>query len=190
MLTSDSESLSNAILEAMAARLPVVAYNVGGNAELINDERGELITRRMKTTSLMQSTDFYPTPTSASNRARTLVALWKKILVLIEYAADTKISTGLFSKKNAEKTRPMSTPPDRQPNKLKVASSPPACATLEDKLSRPTCSCASGRTIPTWKLVSSPSIHHSLAYSPGQNPFPVSVRFCGNPSTSSIFGMA
>ena len=33
--TSDSESLSNVILEAMAARLPVVAYNVGGNAELL-----------------------------------------------------------------------------------------------------------------------------------------------------------
>jgi glycosyltransferase involved in cell wall biosynthesis len=48
--TSDSESLSNVILEAMAARLPVVAYNVGGNAELLanspansKDERGFLI---------------------------------------------------------------------------------------------------------------------------------------------------
>lgn len=44
VLTSDSESLSNAILEAMAASLPVVAYNVGGNAELVNDDRGALIT--------------------------------------------------------------------------------------------------------------------------------------------------
>jgi glycosyltransferase involved in cell wall biosynthesis len=43
VLTSDSESLSNAILEAMAARLPVVAYNVGGNAELVNDQRGFLV---------------------------------------------------------------------------------------------------------------------------------------------------
>jgi glycosyltransferase involved in cell wall biosynthesis len=43
VLTSDSESLSNAILEAMAARLPVVAYNVGGNSELINEQRGFLI---------------------------------------------------------------------------------------------------------------------------------------------------
>jgi L-malate glycosyltransferase len=34
---SDSESLSNVILEAMAAGLPVVAYAVGGNSELIND---------------------------------------------------------------------------------------------------------------------------------------------------------
>lgn len=40
---SDSESLSNVILEAMAARLPVVAYNVGGNSELLNDQRGALI---------------------------------------------------------------------------------------------------------------------------------------------------
>lgn len=42
-LTSDSESLSNVILEAMAAALPVIAYDVGGNAELINRQRGTLI---------------------------------------------------------------------------------------------------------------------------------------------------
>jgi L-malate glycosyltransferase len=41
VLTSDSESLSNVILEAMAAGLPVVAYNVGGNAELVSHEDGE-----------------------------------------------------------------------------------------------------------------------------------------------------
>ena len=43
VLTSDSESLSNVILESMAARLPVVAYDVGGNGELINEERGMLV---------------------------------------------------------------------------------------------------------------------------------------------------
>jgi L-malate glycosyltransferase len=43
VLTSDSESLSNVLLEAMAAGLPVVAYHVGGNAELVSEERGLLI---------------------------------------------------------------------------------------------------------------------------------------------------
>jgi glycosyltransferase involved in cell wall biosynthesis len=43
VLTSDSESLSNVILEAMGASLPIVAYRVGGNAELVNEERGVLI---------------------------------------------------------------------------------------------------------------------------------------------------
>lgn len=43
VLTSDSEGLSNVILEAMAAGVPVVAYDVGGNAELVNPERGALI---------------------------------------------------------------------------------------------------------------------------------------------------
>jgi L-malate glycosyltransferase len=43
VLTSDSEGLSNVILEAMAASLPVVAYDVGGNAELVNDQRGVLV---------------------------------------------------------------------------------------------------------------------------------------------------
>ncbi len=42
VLTSDSESLSNVILEAMAAGLPVVAYRGGGNPELINEQRGAL----------------------------------------------------------------------------------------------------------------------------------------------------
>jgi glycosyltransferase involved in cell wall biosynthesis len=43
VLTSDSEGLSNVILEAMAAGLPVVAYGVGGNAELVNEQRGALV---------------------------------------------------------------------------------------------------------------------------------------------------
>jgi glycosyltransferase involved in cell wall biosynthesis len=43
VLTSDSEGLSNVILEAMAAGLPVVAYRVGGNAELVNEKRGEIV---------------------------------------------------------------------------------------------------------------------------------------------------
>jgi len=41
--TSDSESLSNVLLEAMAAGLPAVAYEVGGNSELLSPQRGALI---------------------------------------------------------------------------------------------------------------------------------------------------
>lgn len=46
VLTSVSEGLSNVIIEAMAAKLPVVAYDVGGNAELVDKtgQRGALIT--------------------------------------------------------------------------------------------------------------------------------------------------
>jgi L-malate glycosyltransferase len=43
VLTSDSESLSNVILEAMAAGLPVVAFSVGGNSEAVNGQRGALV---------------------------------------------------------------------------------------------------------------------------------------------------
>lgn len=42
VLTSDSESLSNVILEAMATGLPVVAFHGGGNPELVNEDRGVL----------------------------------------------------------------------------------------------------------------------------------------------------
>jgi glycosyltransferase involved in cell wall biosynthesis len=41
-LPSASESLSNVILESMAAGVPVVASRVGGNVELITDDRGIL----------------------------------------------------------------------------------------------------------------------------------------------------
>jgi L-malate glycosyltransferase len=43
VLTSDSESLSNVIIEALAAGMPAVAYDVGGNSELLNQQRGALI---------------------------------------------------------------------------------------------------------------------------------------------------
>jgi L-malate glycosyltransferase len=43
VLTSDSEGLSNVILEAMAASVPVVAYDVGGNRELVNPDRGGIV---------------------------------------------------------------------------------------------------------------------------------------------------
>jgi len=43
VLPSASESLSNAILESMAAGVPVIAYDVGGNAELIAQDSGILL---------------------------------------------------------------------------------------------------------------------------------------------------
>jgi glycosyltransferase involved in cell wall biosynthesis len=44
ILISESESLSNAILESMAAGVPVVATDVGGNPELVKDgETGLLV---------------------------------------------------------------------------------------------------------------------------------------------------
>lgn len=42
LVPSDSESLSNVILESMAAGIPVVATRVGGNGELVSPERGIL----------------------------------------------------------------------------------------------------------------------------------------------------
>jgi glycosyltransferase involved in cell wall biosynthesis len=43
VVPSSSESLSNVIIESMAAGVPVVASRVGGNPELISDERGILV---------------------------------------------------------------------------------------------------------------------------------------------------
>lgn len=43
VLPSASESLSNVILESMAAGVPVVASRVGGNCELVTEDRGLLV---------------------------------------------------------------------------------------------------------------------------------------------------
>jgi glycosyltransferase involved in cell wall biosynthesis len=42
-LCSSAEGLSNALMEAMAARLPIVATSVGGNPELVSRENGLLV---------------------------------------------------------------------------------------------------------------------------------------------------
>ena len=43
VLPSSSESLSNVIIESMAAGVPVVANRVGGNSELLTEDRGILV---------------------------------------------------------------------------------------------------------------------------------------------------
>ncbi|MEV0202169.1 glycosyltransferase [Nonomuraea sp. NPDC050691] len=43
VLPSDSEGLSNAIMEAMVQRRPIVATSVGGTPELLGDDRGVLV---------------------------------------------------------------------------------------------------------------------------------------------------
>lgn len=43
VVPSESESLSNVALESMAAGVPVVASDVGGNSELVSDLRGMLV---------------------------------------------------------------------------------------------------------------------------------------------------
>lgn len=46
VLASDTEGLSNAILEAQACGLPVVATRVGGNLDLVDDDCGALVPAR------------------------------------------------------------------------------------------------------------------------------------------------
>jgi len=43
VLSSDSESLSNAVIESMAVGVPVIATNVGANSELLTEDRGILV---------------------------------------------------------------------------------------------------------------------------------------------------
>jgi len=51
---SHSEGLSNAVMEAMASRLPVVATSVGGNIELVRDGRTGFLVRRGDPVDLAQ----------------------------------------------------------------------------------------------------------------------------------------
>lgn len=52
---SSSESMSNVILESMAAGVPVVAYDVGGNPELVHDEETGLLVRQNDEPELLRA---------------------------------------------------------------------------------------------------------------------------------------
>ena len=55
VLISGSESLSNVILESMAAGVPVVATNVGGNPELVKDGKTGLLVSPGDENTLVQA---------------------------------------------------------------------------------------------------------------------------------------
>lgn len=55
LLVSESEGLSNAIMEYMQAGLPVIATNVGGNAELVKDKVNGLLIEKGNMAQLAQA---------------------------------------------------------------------------------------------------------------------------------------
>jgi len=84
---SDSEGFSNAVLEYMLAGVPVVASDVGGNAELVNDEMvgvlfspGEPASLAACVTRLLEQPDY---ATSVRERAR--------LRALTEFTADVMV---------------------------------------------------------------------------------------------------
>ena len=94
VLTSDSESLSNVILEAMAARLPVVAYDVGGNSELVNEQRGALVAAGNESEFARAILPVAVCTLSfAGAMGENASGLWKKTSALIACSVATRIFT-------------------------------------------------------------------------------------------------
>ncbi len=98
VLPSASESLSNAIIESMAAGVPVVATRVGGNSELIDESRGILVSRgddqslssaierllhdaRMRTALGRNAKRFAETNFALSEMRRQYEALYTELLI-------------------------------------------------------------------------------------------------------------
>ena len=50
---SESEGLSNVVIEAMACALPVVAFDIGGNRELVDHEKGGYLVTLNKMEALL-----------------------------------------------------------------------------------------------------------------------------------------
>lgn len=71
VLPSLAEGISNTILEAMATALPIVATNVGGNAELLEDHRtGRLVRAGTVDTMASALLDDFEHPEDARGRGR------------------------------------------------------------------------------------------------------------------------
>lgn len=86
VLCSDKEGLSNAILEYMACRLPVIATDVGGNSELVDESNGMLVprgdamglARALKTLALNE--ELRKTKGELSFRKVQQTYIWEKVM--------------------------------------------------------------------------------------------------------------
>ncbi len=71
VLPSRAEGISNTILEAMATALPIIATNVGGNAELLEDQvTGRLVPARTVDTMASALLDDFESPVRAALRGK------------------------------------------------------------------------------------------------------------------------
>lgn len=70
-LPSLAEGISNAVLEAMASGLPVIATDVGGNAELVDDDRAGFLVASGDSAALADRIEQYFCDTALVQRHRT-----------------------------------------------------------------------------------------------------------------------
>jgi sugar transferase (PEP-CTERM/EpsH1 system associated) len=96
VLPSLAEGISNTILEAMATALPIVATNVGGNAELLEDRvTGRLVPARNVDTMATALLEDFNDPTKARERGRLARADVER-----RFSLDAMVSayTGLYDR--------------------------------------------------------------------------------------------
>jgi L-malate glycosyltransferase len=123
VVPSESESLSNVILESMAAGVPVVASDVGGNQELISGERGLLVPANDDTllaSALERLLRDSALRTELGRNARQFV----KANFTLEHIQETyeELYADLLAEKRWKpKSRPFSSPPDARTTRLRVA---------------------------------------------------------------------
>jgi L-malate glycosyltransferase len=119
VVPSDSESLSNVILESMAAGVPVVATAVGGNPELVGDDRGILVPVRNvdaiadAADHLLQDADYRGR--LGQNAKQFAIAHFSAESITREYE---KLYEELLQRKNADPVSSHSRKPD---SKLRIA---------------------------------------------------------------------
>lgn len=117
---SDSESLSNVILESMAGGVPVVATNVGGNPELVNNDRGLLVPPRNAEALAQAATQLL-----ADTERRTRLGGNARQFCIERFSAAsiTRAYEDLYEQLLSEKTRSKTPSPLRKksPGKLRVA---------------------------------------------------------------------
>lgn len=123
VVPSESESLSNVILESMAAGVPVVASDVGGNQELISGERGLLVPANddaLLASALEQLLRDSALRTELGRNARQFA----KTNFALEHIQETyeELYAGLLAEKRSKPKSPViSSPSEASTTRLRVA---------------------------------------------------------------------
>jgi len=174
----------------MAAGLPVVAYGVGGNSELLGHQRGALIPAGDETSFADAVENLLADSALRQKLGRAPYCSHKKLQPQLRAPALRGTLCLASSEQAPKEFRCMNEPEPSPAKRPRVAIVAPSLRYVGGQSVQARLAPAALANDPDIDISSSPSIHPLPQASPGRKVFPACAQFCASPSTSGTSGAA